>query len=87
MYANTYHSGYPFVGICAWIALVDAVGSAAPPCRSSLGFMVAPRSANQLVPVMVEQLIGWRWGFAVLGLGPALVIAAIRQLDRYATVT
>ena len=49
--------------------------------------MVAPRSANQLVPVMVEQLIGWRWGFAVLGLGPALVIAAIRQLDRYATVT
>jgi hypothetical protein len=33
----------------------------------------------QIVPV-IAQRIGWRWGFTVLALGPAVGIAAIRKL-------
>jgi predicted MFS family arabinose efflux permease len=33
---------------------------------------------RQLVPI-VAQHVGWRWAFAVLALGPAAGIAAIRK--------
>ena len=59
-----------------------AVGTALT-LQVSLGFLLTMASI-QLVPVMVE-LVGWRWGFAVLALGPALGIAAIRRLRRVST--
>jgi hypothetical protein len=54
-----------------------AVGTALT-LQVSLGFLLTMASI-QLVPVMVD-LVGWRWGFTVLALGPALGIAAIRRL-------
>jgi hypothetical protein len=33
----------------------------------------------QIVP-LIAQRTGWRWGFAILALGPAAGIAAIRRL-------
>jgi hypothetical protein len=33
----------------------------------------------QLVPI-IAQKTGWRWGFAILALGPMAGIAAIRRL-------
>lgn len=54
-----------------------AVGTALT-LQVSLGFLLTMASI-QLVPVMVE-LVGWRWGFAVLALGPAAGIAAIRRV-------
>jgi MFS family permease len=52
-----------------------AVGTALT-LQVALGFLLTMVSI-QLVPVMAE-LIGWRWGFAVLALGPLAGIAAIR---------
>lgn len=59
-----------------------AVGTALT-LQVSLGFLLTMASI-QLVPVMVD-LVGWRWGFAVLALGPGLGIAAIRRLRQPTT--
>jgi MFS family permease len=54
-----------------------AVGTALT-VQTSLGFLLTMVSI-QLVPP-VEQVIGWRWAFALLALGPVCGIAAIRCL-------
>jgi MFS family permease len=59
-----------------------AVGTALT-LQVSLGFLLTMASI-QLVPMMVD-LVGWRWGFAVLALGPVVGIAAIRGLRRVDT--
>jgi len=56
-----------------------AVGTALT-VQTSLGFLLTMVSI-QLVPP-VEQLVGWRWAFAMLAIGPAAGIAAIRRLVR-----
>jgi len=54
-----------------------AVGTALT-VQTSLGFLLTMVSI-QLVPPAVA-MIGWRWAFAILAIGPALGIAAIRRL-------
>jgi MFS family permease len=56
-----------------------AVGTALT-IQTSVGFLLTMLSI-QLVPP-VEHIVGWRWAFAMLALGPALGIAAIRRLVR-----
>jgi MFS family permease len=56
-----------------------AVGTALT-LQVALGFLLTMASI-QLVPVVAE-IVGWRWGFAVLAFGPAAGIAAIRGLGR-----
>jgi MFS family permease len=56
-----------------------AVGTALT-VQTSLGFLLTMVSI-QLVPP-VEQLVGWRWAFAMLALGPVSGIAAIQRLVR-----
>jgi MFS family permease len=46
--------------------------------QTSLGFLLT-MLPMQLVPLIAER-IGWRWGFAILALGPLAGIAAIRRL-------
>jgi MFS family permease len=46
--------------------------------QTSLGFLLT-MLPMQLVP-LIAQRAGWRWGFAILALGPAAGIAAIRRL-------
>lgn len=54
-----------------------AVGTALT-LQVALGFLLTMASI-QLVPAVAE-VVGWRWGFAVLALGPAAGITAIRGL-------
>ena len=54
-----------------------AVGTALA-IQTSLGFLLTMVSI-QLVPPMVD-LVGWRWAFPILALGPVFGIAAIRRL-------
>jgi MFS family permease len=54
-----------------------AVGTALT-LQTSLGFLLTTISI-QLVPP-IAHMIGWRWAFAALALGPAFGIAAIRTL-------
>ena len=54
-----------------------AVGTALT-LQTSFGFLLTMVSM-QLVPVLVG-IIGWRWAFAFLAIGPAFGIAAIRRL-------
>jgi len=54
-----------------------AVGTALT-VQTSLGFLLT-MLPMQLVP-LIAQRVGWRWGFAVLALGPLAGIAAIRRL-------
>ncbi|MGH7718571.1 MAG: MFS transporter [Gemmatimonadaceae bacterium] len=56
-----------------------AVGTALT-LQTSLGFLLTMVTI-QLVPTLVEH-IGWRWAFAVLAIGPALGIPAIKRLQR-----
>jgi MFS family permease len=56
-----------------------AVGTALT-VQTSLGFLLTMVSI-QLIPPL-QQLVGWRWAFAVLALGPVAGIAAIRALAR-----
>ncbi|MFN2317632.1 MAG: MFS transporter [Gemmatimonadales bacterium] len=56
-----------------------AVGTALT-LQVALGFLLTMASI-QLVPVMAE-VVGWRWGFAVLAFGPMAGIAAIRGVRR-----
>jgi MFS family permease len=55
-----------------------AVGTALT-IQTSLGFLLTMVTI-QLVPYLAG-LGGWRWSFAVLAIGPAVGIAAIRRLD------
>jgi MFS family permease len=54
-----------------------AVGTALT-VQTSLGFLLT-MLPMQLVP-LIAQRAGWRWGFAILALGPVAGIAAIRRL-------
>jgi MFS family permease len=54
-----------------------AVGTALT-VQTSLGFLLT-MLPMQIVP-LIAQRTGWRWGFAILALGPAGGIAAIRRL-------
>jgi MFS family permease len=54
-----------------------AVGTALT-VQTSLGFLLT-MLPMQIVPV-IAQRSGWRWGFAILALGPVAGIAAIRRL-------
>ena len=54
-----------------------AVGTALT-VQTSLGFLLT-MLPMQVVP-LIAQKVGWRWGFAVLALGPIAGIAAIRRL-------
>jgi sugar phosphate permease len=56
-----------------------AVGTALT-VQTSLGFLLTMVSI-QLVPP-IQQLVGWRWAFALLAIGPAFGILAIRALVR-----
>jgi MFS family permease len=56
---------------------LHAVGTALT-VQTSLGFLLT-MLPMQLVPVIAEHA-GWRWGFAVLALGPLAGITAIRKL-------
>lgn len=56
-----------------------AVGTALT-VQTSLGFLLTMVSI-QLVPP-VAAVVGWRWAFVMLAIGPALGIAAIRRLRR-----
>ncbi len=56
-----------------------AVGTALT-VQTSLGFLLTMVSI-QLVPPLVA-VVGWRWAFPMLALGPAAGIAAIRRLMR-----
>jgi MFS family permease len=46
--------------------------------QTSLGFLLT-MLPMQLVP-LIAQRVGWRWGFAILALGPVAGIVAIRRL-------
>jgi MFS family permease len=59
-----------------------AVGTALT-VQTSLGFLLTMVSI-QLVPP-VAGIVGWRWAFVMLAIGPALGIAAIRRLRRPVT--
>lgn len=54
-----------------------AVGTALT-IQTSLGFLLTTVTI-QLVPIM-QEAFGWGWGFAILSVGPALGIVAIRRL-------
>jgi sugar phosphate permease len=54
-----------------------AVGTALT-LQTSMGFLLT-MATIQLVPAFAEDH-GWRWAFAMLSVGPALGIAAIRRL-------
>ncbi|MGQ0643243.1 MAG: MFS transporter [Gemmatimonadaceae bacterium] len=54
-----------------------AVGTALT-LQVSLGFLLT-MLPMQLIP-RVQALVGWRWAFAILAVGPVLGIASIRQL-------
>jgi MFS family permease len=59
-----------------------AVGTALT-IQTSLGFLLTTLTI-QLVPPVVA-LVGWRWAFPMLAIGPALGIASIRALVRSRT--
>jgi len=82
----------PFVLLWGFFVVADSaqfsamVSEAAPPhavgtaltLQTSLGFLLT-MATIQLVPVLAD-VLGWRLAFAVLALGPAAGIAAIRRL-------
>ena len=54
-----------------------AVGTALT-VQTSLGFLLTMVSIQLIPPLVV--VVGWKWVFPVLAIGPALGIAAIRRL-------
>jgi len=66
-----------FSALVTELAPPHAVGTALT-LQTSLGFLLTMASI-QLVPRLVE-LVGWRWSFVALAVGPALGIAAMRLL-------
>jgi len=61
-----------------------AVGTALT-VQTSIGFLLTMVSI-QLVPP-VQHIVGWRWAFVMLALGPVVGIAAIRRLSQLRTGT
>jgi MFS family permease len=68
-----------FSAIVTEVAPPESVGTALM-LQTSLGFLLT-MGTIQAVPLMVD-VVGWRWAFAVLALGPAFGIASIRRLSR-----
>jgi len=68
-----------FSALVTEVAPAHAVGTALT-LQTSLGFLLT-MGTIQLIPVVVG-VVGWRWAFAILALGPALGIAAIARLGR-----
>ena len=72
-----------FSALVTEVAPPHAVGTALT-VQTSLGFLLTMVSI-QLVPPIVG-VVGWRWAFPMLAIGPAAGIAAIRRLARSRTV-
>lgn len=68
-----------FSAMVTEVAPSHAVGTALT-LQTSLGFLLTMVTI-QAVPAIVEAA-GWRWAFALLALGPAAGIAAIRRFQR-----
>ena len=68
-----------FSTLVTQVVPAHAVGTALT-LQTSIGFLLTTISI-QLVPPVVE-LVGWRYAFPMLALGPMLGIAAIRYLQR-----
>jgi MFS family permease len=68
-----------FSAMVTEVAPRHAVGTALT-LQTSLGFLLT-LATIQLVPVLAA-LLGWRWAFAALALGPGFGIAAIARLDQ-----
>ena len=68
-----------FSTLVTQVVPAHAVGTALT-LQTSIGFLLTTLSI-QLVPPVVE-LVGWRYAFPMLALGPVLGIAAIRRLQR-----
>jgi len=66
-----------FSAIVTEVAPPDSVGTALM-LQTSMGFLLTMVTI-QAVPVAVD-LVGWRWAFAFLALGPAAGIASIHRL-------
>ncbi len=66
-----------FSAIVTEVAPAHAVGTALT-LQTSIGFLLT-MATIQLIPVL-EGVLGWRWAFPVLALGPAAGIMAIRRL-------
>jgi MFS family permease len=66
-----------FSALVTEVAPSHAVGTALT-IQVSLGFLLTMLTI-QLIPALVH-VIGWRWAFAVLALGPAFGIGSIRRL-------
>lgn len=72
-----------FSTLITQVVPAHAVGTALT-LQTSIGFLLTTISI-QLVPPVVE-LVGWRYAFPMLAIGPLLGIAAIRRLQRARTV-
>jgi MFS family permease len=72
-----------FSTLITQVVPAHAVGTALT-LQTSIGFLLTTLSI-QLVPPVVE-LVGWRYAFPMLALGPMLGIAAIRRLQRVRSV-
>lgn len=68
-----------FSALVTELAPAHAVGTALT-LQTSLGFLLTMASI-QLVPRLVG-VVGWRWAFVALAVGPALGIAAMARLRR-----
>jgi len=66
-----------FSALVTELAPAHAVGTALT-LQTSLGFLLTMASI-QLVPRLVD-VVGWRWAFVALAVGPALGISAMRRL-------
>jgi MFS family permease len=73
-----------FSALVTEVSPSHAVGTALT-LQTSLGFLLTMVTI-QLVPNVAE-LIGWRWAFAFLALGPAAGIWAIGRLGEHAKAT
>ncbi|MBY0121538.1 MFS transporter [Bacillus sp. S/N-304-OC-R1] len=62
------------------VAEVEYVGTALT-FQMCIGFLITIFSIN-LIP-MIESFIGWKWGFALLSIGPILGIVAMIKYKRY----
>ena len=72
-----------FSTLVTQVVPAHAVGTALT-LQTSIGFLLTTISI-QLVPPIVG-LVGWRWAFPMLAIGPILGIAAIRQLRLHQAV-
>ena len=68
-----------FSALVTEVAPPEAVGTALT-LQTSVGFLLTTVTI-QAVPLLVP-LLGWRWAFAVLALGPGAGIMAIRRLRK-----